>query len=260
LTCTGTGGSASSSATVTVTDAVVDQGLDFPGNAATSGTVRFRFTNPLAIYPATYIWRVYPRQQAGFYTTFFWGNDGPFWWNNGDPDTFYGAHPYPQPPPSGTSHKWEIATDFGGDFLSDEDVVYDRWFTQALVAWSDGSGKHTIFYYDLPDTSKIITNVASTSFGNVYPPTPVLTFGDAPWNPSNEIMNGVIRGIQIYSTKLSISDVLSEISTPLSTSAGASNVWYVNLNPTPTDISDKSGKGHNPEWVGTERPKLWSDQ
>ena len=50
-------------------------GLDFPGSAAVATTMRFRFLNPLPIYPATYIWRAYPRQQAGYYTAFFWGND-----------------------------------------------------------------------------------------------------------------------------------------------------------------------------------------
>jgi hypothetical protein len=28
---------------------------------------------PLAIYPATYIWRAYPIRQAGYYTAFFLG-------------------------------------------------------------------------------------------------------------------------------------------------------------------------------------------
>lgn len=71
-------------------------------------------------------------------------------------------------------------------------------------------------------------------------------------------MNGVIRGIQIYSSTLTLNEILSEVAAPLSTSKGASGVWYLNLNPTPTDISDKSGKGHNPAWVGGERPLLWS--
>src|SRR5437879_8740568 len=38
-------------------------GVDFPGSAGVTFTVRFRFTNPLPIYPATYIWRAYPREQ-----------------------------------------------------------------------------------------------------------------------------------------------------------------------------------------------------
>lgn len=265
LTCSGTGGSASSTAVVTVEGATQQSGLDFQGSDSTDGTVRFKFTNPLAIYPATYIWKLYPRQQSDYYTTFFWGNDdgrgdlSTFHWDNGHSNSYYGAHPYPNFPNT-QQHRWEIATDASGDFVSNELVTYNRWYTQALVAWSDGAGKHTVFYWDLPDASKVIEHVAPTSYGNTDPPAPALTFGDAPWNPSNEIMNGVLRGIQIYSVNLSLGDVLAEIATPQSTAAGASNIWYLNLNPTPTDIADKSGNGHDPGWVGSERPNLWDGQ
>ena len=78
-------------------------GLDFPGSAAVpnSTTMRFKFTNPqnngLPIYGPggnglTYIWRAYPRQQSGYYTAFFWGNDDGqnnlntfLWTSNGHP-------------------------------------------------------------------------------------------------------------------------------------------------------------------------------
>ena len=259
LSCSGPGGSTSRSATVTVQGSSATSGLDFPGSAATSGTIRFRFTNPLPIYPATYIWQVFPRQQTGYYTTFFWGNDGDFGWGGVyGTDTYYGAHPYPPNGAVGTTHKWEIAA-IGNDYLSSENVVYDRWYTQALRVSSDGSGKHHEFYWDLPNTSRVIRVDLPADYGNINPPHPALTWGDAPWSPSNEIMNGIIRGIQIYSTTLSVNDIVSESNTPLSTAPGTSNIWYLNLNPTPTDISDKSGQGHHPEWVGAERPRLWSD-
>lgn len=90
------------------------------------------------------------------------------------------------------------------------------------------------------------------------PPTPALTWGDAPWAPSNEMMNGIIRGIQIYSTDLSVGQVIAESNAPLALPIAAANVWYMNLNPTPTDILDKSGAAHHPEWVGVERPLLWT--
>jgi len=265
IACTGLNGTAIATATVTVDGVTADTGLDFPGSAATEATVRLRFRNPLAIYPATYIWRVFPRLQDGYYTTFFWGNDDDvgnidtFEWDHGDSNTYYGAHPYPIYP-NFLNHKWEIATDRGGDYVSSQSVTYGRWYTQALVAWSDGDGKHTLFYWDLPDATKVIEHVAPASYGNVNPPAPALTFGDAPWNPSNEVMDGVLRGIQIYSVNLSLSDVLAEIGQPLSTGPGASNIWYLNLNPTPSDIADKSGAGHDPQWIGGERPLLWSGQ
>jgi hypothetical protein len=149
-----------------------ETGLDFPGNAAVSTTMRFRFRSPLSIYPATYIWIAYPRHQRGYYTTFFWANDdgqgdlSNFLWDSGSSNSYYGAHPYPNLPDDST-HKWEIATDRGGDFVSSQNVVYNRWYVQALVAWADAQGrKQTRFYWDLPDTTKVVSNATDATYGN----------------------------------------------------------------------------------------------
>ena len=266
-------------------------GLDFPGSTGT--TVRFRFTNPLPIYPAAYIWRAKPRAQPAdwptssqhFYTTFFWSNDvagsgvGPtdgtinnsvFQWDGGSANTYYGAHPYPQGTPDGgnppnygapftaSTVKCEIATD-GFDWTSDQSVVFDQWYTQAFVAWADENGfKHTAFYWDLSDPTKVITHTTYPSYGNTMPPVPALTFGDAPWHQGWEVYDGILRGIRVYSTNLSLSDIQKEADSPLSTDAGKTSIWYLNMNPTPDDISDKSGKGHNPSWIGSARPSLYS--
>ena len=224
--------------------------------------MRFRFLNPLAIYPATYIWRVYPKRQSGYFTAFFWGNDDgqgtldTFEWKSNNADTYYGAHPYPRAGDK-TQHDWEISIE-ADDYVNGA-VVYDRWYTQALRVWADANGKHHEFYWDLPNTdaSHRVTHTAPTSWGNVNPPVPALTWGDAPWNPGEEVWNGMLRGIQIYSTDLSVSEILSEADSPLSTTSGKASIWYLNLNPTPTDITDKSGAGHHPAWVGPERPSLW---
>jgi hypothetical protein len=241
-----------------------EAGLDFPGSAATTETIRFRFTRPLAIYPATYVWRVNLRSQPEYYTAFFWGNDGEFRWDEGGvSNTYYGAHPYPFPAPNYVPadqvgpRYWEISV-AALDVLSKQQVEYGRWHLQALRVWSDFLGKHHEFYWDLPDTTRVIKYRAPRSYGNTLPPKPALTWGDAPWAPSKEIMFGVMRGIQIYSTALTMDDLLAEASQPLSTAAGQESVWYMNLNPTPTDIADKSGAGHHPEWVGAERPRLWT--
>lgn len=245
-------------------------GLDFPGSAGVSTTMRFEFPDPqlkgLPIWGpngrgVTYIWRTYPRQQNGYYTTFFWGTTGDFFWGG---FTYYGFHPYPQ---AGGTHEWEIAGDNGLDILGGL-VNYNRWFTQVARVWADASGKHMEFYWDWPDQNSIITHTASASYGNSDPPSPALTWGDAPWPSStglwgpsgqgNEVYDGVLRGIQIYNNKLSLSDIQAEIDSPLSTAAGASFIWYLNINPTPSDISDKSGHGHDPEWVGNERPSLYT--
>jgi hypothetical protein len=134
--------------------------------------------------------------------------------------------------------------------------------------WADANGKHQEFYWDWPDQSQVLTHTARPSVDNTNPPNPALTWGDAPWpaatgvyGPSgqgNEVYDGILRGIQIYNNLLTLRDVQREINTPLSTTAGKSSVWYLNVNPTPTDISDKSGKHHDPTWVGSERPKLYA--
>jgi hypothetical protein len=244
-------------------------GLDFPGSAAVSTTMRFEFVNPqnagLPIYGpggngVTYIWRAYPRRQAGYYTAFFWGNsDGNFFW--GSPgqeksDTYYGAHPYPSPAPNGTNHNWEISVH--GEDIVNGAVQYDRWFTQVFQAWSDGSGKHHVFYWDWPNTDAAHTVRADivSSYGNTNPPRPALVWGDAPWAPGNEVWNGILRGFQFYNARLSLNDIAQEIASPVS-SAQAGAIWYLNLNPTPSDISDRSGKGHHPVWVGSQRPGLY---
>jgi hypothetical protein len=72
------------------------------------------------------------------------------------------------------------------------------------------------------------------------------------------VWNGILGGIQIYADCLNLDDILSEAAVPRSTAAGAKSLWYENLSPSPQDISDKSGRGHHPEWVGSERPRLWT--
>jgi hypothetical protein len=243
--------------TVTATSAGIT-GLNFPSNGSSSSDVRFRFTggNLLPMYPATYIWRVNLRQQSGYYTTFFWGPDGPF-----TGTSYYGAHPYPDGGPGGSSHKWELSM-YGFDYVTDANgnstqLGYGVWKTQALRVWDNGTSKTHEYYWDLPDTTKVIRVSVDRSYGSQPPSNAALNFGDAPWSLGNERLSGVLRGIQLYSTALSVNDILAEANTPLSTSGGNNSIWYLNINPTPSDVSDKSGKGHHPAWVSSARPALW---
>jgi hypothetical protein len=265
IACTGPAGAVRESAVV-VDFGGTQAGLDFPGSEATTETIRFRFTKPLDIYPATYIWRVNLRSQAGYYTAFFWGNDGEFRWDDGHvSNTYYGAHPYPFPAPNYVPPEqigprfWEISV-ASLDVLSEEQVEYGRWHVQALRVWSGLFGKYHEFYWDLPDTSKVIRYRARRSYGEKYPPSPALTWGDAPWNPSEEIMHGVIRGIQVYTQALSLEDILAESREPLSTAEGEASIWYLSMDPTPASIDDQSGNGNNPEWVGPARPSIWTNR
>ena len=74
------------------------------------------------------------------------------------------------------------------------------------------------------------------------PPHPAIVMGQAPdacgpppgncgasWGgyPGWEEFNGIIRGIQIYSNNLSLSDIQAEINAPQSTVAGQNSIWYL---------------------------------
>lgn len=259
-------------------------GLIFPGNGdvpdSNAESVRFHWANPhsigLPIYGpsgagVTYIWRYKPAQQTGYYTTFFWGNDDgagtvadTFLWQGGPggaADSYYGMHPYPPGGSSGTTHEWEISVE-QQDFTNGA-VAKDAWYSQAAVCWgAAGVAKQHEFYWDLPNVDaghKVTRTTATTTWGDSNPPSPYLTFGDAPWQPGAECLSGILRGLQIYSIKLTEQEILDELASPLSTGAGAANVWYLNLNPTPDDLTDKSGLGHHPAWRNaTKKATLFS--
>jgi len=247
-------------------------GLEWPGDGAVRRMLYWH--NPFPIYDATYIFKVYPRKKttgtSRYYTTFFWGNDGRFDWDSGgSPNTYYGAHPYPIPPPTGPG-QWEISVN-SNDYVTGTEVQWDRWYTQAFRTWRESpSITHHEFYWDWPDTSKVITQtVVDPQWANKNPPIPAIVMGQAPdyngasWGgyPGWEEFNGIIRGIQIYSGLLSMADIQSEITAPKSTQAGQNLMWYLNLNPRPNDVTDKKVTGilHNPSWSGTTALE-WADQ
>jgi Bacterial Ig-like domain len=241
-------------------------GLEWPGNGAVRRMLYW--LNPFPIYDATYVFKVFPRKKivptnspTGYYTTFFWGNNGDFFWDGRNSNTYYGAHPYPTPPPNGPG-QWEISV-AANDFVTGSEVQWDRWYTQAFRAWRESpSITHHEFYWDLPDTSKVITHtVVDAGWASTNPPVPAIVMGQSPnlngasWGgyPGWEEFNGIIRGVQIYSGLLSVTDIQSEIASPMSTTAGRNAIWYLNLNPRPSDVTDKKGTGtpHNPSWDGT---------
>ncbi len=248
-------------------------GLEWPGDGAVRRMLFWH--NPFPIYDATYVFKVFPRKKVvptnsptGYYTTFFWGNDGAFVWDGCSANTYYGAHPYPIPAPNGAG-QWEISV-YANDYVTGSEVQWGRWYTQVFRAWRESptTTRHE-FYWDWPDTSKVITHtIVDSSWADRNPPIPAIVVGQAPnlngasWGgyPGWEEFNGIIRGIQIYSGLLSLSDIQSEISAPQSSAAGQSLIWYLNLNPRPSDVTDKktTGAAHNPAWAGTTA-KEWSD-
>jgi hypothetical protein len=272
-TVSGSGGAATSASSSSVAtgaggDATGGYGLEWSGDGAVRSMLYWH--DPFPIYDATYIFKVYPREKTTgdykYYTTFFWGNDGTFIWDGGAANTYYGAHPYPIPAPNGPG-QWEISI-YANDFVSGMEVEWDRWHTQAFRAWRESASiTHHEFYYDLPDTTKVITHtIDDPTWANEDPPTPAIVMGQAPdldgasWGgyPGWEEFNGIIRGIQIYAGLLSLDDIQAEIDAPESTAAGQMFVWYLNTDPRPSDVTDKKtgGTPHDPAWDGTP-PLEW---
>lgn len=249
--------------------------LDWDG----AGNVRrmLYWDNPFPIYGSvdgvTYLFKVYPREitrhasVAGdrHWTTFFWGNsdddDTPpstFTWDSGAfiANTYYGAHPYPTTPPNATTSKWEISV--GSVDPLGADVTYDRWYTQAFRAWRQSSSiTNHEFYYDLDlwtssgGTQGMMSHqVNHAEWADTNPPIPRITMGQAAWLdlPSNEEANMRIRSIQFFDKLLTVQQCIDEHATPGSSGITA---WYKNINPTASDVTDKSGSGHHGQWRGT---------
>ena len=244
-------------------------GLDFPSNDDPDGTVQFRFTSTArpTIVPLSMIWKFRPRQQTGYYTTFFHARgDGTFIGDN----TYFGCHPYPKTGTSaGTTHWWEVSIE-GADDVTDENandttVEYDRWYSQFAVSQNVASQGLVDFYYDLDaGTSRRINHtMAFQQFADATD-SPCLVFGDAPWSINNERLSGVLRSLVIVQGGLTttqataIHALTSDAAVVSYCAANGITPWYVNINPTPDDISDKSGAGNSPAWINANRPTLWT--
>jgi uncharacterized protein YjdB len=248
ITATSEGKTGSATVTVTAPSTAVT-GLDFLGNADGRSTL-FAWNlsrtgvAPMAKFPATFIWRAYPRSgQLGYWSSLFHASwQGP---NTFDAKYFYyGAHPYPWEPVA-----WEISAgsnDQPEDPSQRVPVVFNRWYTQVVTV--DANAKIT-FYYDWD---------AGRSFSyqdeDRPQPDPALIVGDAPWNPGHEIYYGILRGFQYYDALLTPAQIAQELASP----GAARRPWYLNLNPTPDDIADRSGSGHDPKWMTSNRPRLWT--
>lgn len=244
-------------------------GLDFPGN------VNFPSPSPSAIltwnqalsgaapfpaYPATYIWRAYPRPNNNFlqsYWTFLFYARYETTWTQGEIPykTYYGFHPWPDRE-TNLEHKWEIAG-FGDDRTATSGaqgvpVEYNRWYQQVATAQLIGGNEVYTYYFNWPNTT---TDVIQWTHAQAGANTdPAIIIGDAPWNLGREIPNAVLRGYQFYDAVLTPAQIAQEIASP----GSVRTPWYLNLNPTPGDVADKSGNGHNPAWVGSVRPGLWT--
>ena len=280
-------------------------GLEWGGNEATPFKRRMLYwPTPFAAYGgslnaagtaggagATYVMRAFPKgpKAAGvggavpdslYWTAFFHCNNGAFVWGTGYESSYYGAHPYPFNVANGHSFTGQApeisvdASDFPPSAPDDRDLGasgaagWNRWYTQVFRCWQPTSTSRVHeFYWDWPDTSRVITRTSST--GYVTPPTPIICMGHGPsiatdlsWGNylGYEEYKGILRGLQFYSGLLSLTDITAEVASPQSSSNGNSLIWFLNLNPTVADTTDKKvgGSAHNPTWDGADRPADWT--
>lgn len=253
-------------------------GLEFGSNGGDDQRFHFTGADLINKFPATYLWKRTHVSQAGYYTNFFHGpNGGSLPTGN----TYYGAHPFPcdgnfngsgqatgGTGDAGTSHRYEVAGSFV-DYIETEDgdaqlVTKDgvTFVSQALTVQATGDNDLTVtYYYALPSTSERIVVVLDDN--RATEGTQALTYGGAPWNVELECFSGVLRGIQNFAAVLTtgqITDLEACDTNAEALSVASSNSLthhYLNMNPTPDDITDKSGAGHDPAWANANRPTLW---
>jgi hypothetical protein len=229
----------------------------------------------------TAIWKARYVQQTGYYAvTWHTSNDGA--WHASTYE--FGAHPYPTggTPDSngqsldggangGTTHYYEIAGLGASDFIASPGpgstfpVVKGVWVTQARTCEViNGTTLRHTFWPDISQPTRFIRQ--EQPLANLATPTnPAFIFGCSPWTASGgvnwETPGAVLRGFKLFSAALSIADITTEANSGVDsavTSAGQTSVWYINENPTPTDVSDKSGAGHSPGWANGNRPLLYT--
>jgi len=270
-------------------------GLIFPNNNATDSDIRIKWTgsNLFTYNNNTAIWEVEHTVQLGYYAVSWLVSHDDSTWHGSTNNRQRGAHPWPGDGtydssgaglngsgPTGVDQWFEIAGLTGPlDFISNPSsltqgslqLAYNTRYKQAVkseivtVSTSNDTLRHT-FWPNLADTTfyiqqdQLVSSLDATS-------TPAFYFGASAWTASGttnpEALGGMIRNMCLFDAALSIADIVSEanhVQNEAVTTAGIASVWYINRNPTPTDISDKQTQRttHSPSWATASRPTLYT--
>lgn len=260
-------------------------GLDFPLNETPNSDIRLMWDGAVLLprFNITVIWKSRMVAMNGFHGH-FWFSDYviPF------PGNRYNAgfHPYPTDGSfnpatgestgglgdTGTTHYYEIAGLGTFDFIQGPggpiQVIKDgRWVTHAFTIELSGDTLIHTFRPDLENdpTNFIQVNSSLSQMNAETRVNPFFALGGSVWQqdfPSagrnNETPGGVISFLRFFTGVLSQADQIAEatsttLNTP-ATAAGAASVFYINDEPVPTDVLDKSGQGNHPRWDNANRP------
>ena len=234
-------------------------------NNSGPGPTLFAFTGSALVQfaPATWVFNTFFNQQDGYYTTVFY--DRADW--NGDYSVtlahngYVGTHPYPSPS-GGTSnpnHNFEVSAE-GTDYQTDANghdttLVTGQWYRQAVRVTIVGGLPYVEFFWNIAAGMDYVIQYPfqnpSSGFTN-----PGMCFLATGWTSPEffqtiETMDGILRNLQLYPSALTNTQIQSASACNYDSQIGALGLgaWYYNANLKPTDISDKSGNGHNPAWV-----------
>ena len=272
-------------------DRVAPTGLDQPGNGNNNGSniaIVFSGANLPPRTSLTALWKANLRQQTGFYNEFVIShNNGSF---AGDFfEVMMNAHPCDgtfdsngqrlvPTSSAGTVHYYALSGLGAQDQIASpaalgtqvatlavKGIWVSRMFTVEVVNLSGTPTARHTFWPDLSAPDVFIQRDVAVSAIAAAGATPAAYWGASDWTPSgtgnNETFNALVRGYKLFNAPLNVTDGQAESDSPSDagvTPAGIASLWYSNQNPTPTDITDKSGKGHNPAWRNANRPTLWA--
>lgn len=117
-----------------------------------------------------------------------------------------------------------------------------RWYRMGLVLFDLGGGsKEHRFYYDLPDTAKVITR--SVINQSAWDALTYLVFGSVPYTDFEGI-NGLMANVKVFDTVLTPAQLIEESATSALVNSGLSgNLW--GRWPLVSDGNDVSGNGRH---------------
>jgi hypothetical protein len=178
------------------------------------------------------------------------------------------------------------SSDPGNDKAADTPyTTFGGWHARALTArfvtGSPGHYEHKGYVDTVAgvDSSRTVTSTRDSAWNSppldsifmgqtgqnvTIPGTGQSWGGEARWEESN----GIFRGIQKYARFLTTGQIQARNACEtdaevlaLNTADGfaSTDCWYLNMNPTPSDVTDKSGNGHHGLWQGAARPTLWTE-
>ncbi len=268
--------------------------LVFPANNAANSDIRLVFSgsNLPSRTGCTIMWASRSNSSITGHVThcFFAYNDGT--WHAGLYE--WGGQPYPANSAAvdgtgqttdsggsgGTTHYMEMAGLGSRDQISNpgtavlatkDGATWKRHALQATLINSDTQIRHRYWPDVIGDSANYFERVIAV--GDLPSPSaPAFYWGTSDWrsgtggaNTNDETPNGALRGFCIVNsgalTNAQIAGV-SALDTDAAVAAYLSgqslSPWFINMNPTPTDVADKSGAGHSPSWANALRPTLWS--